>query len=177
MTNPYYSVYEEEIFSLAKNKTNKLFYNSSAEHASIVHRALAMYAQNEICVFSSSMCSEVSNNDEYCSLIKEFLIKSRNNAIRIILTDYINDFCSQNIYSILKQFPSQVSVKSYSGVVKYNGKDAHFTVVDNIAFRLETDIEKRMAFGNFNDPSKASALMEVFNRIFNSENVQEVSIA
>lgn len=177
MANPYYSAYEAEIFDLAKNRTDKLFYNSSAEHASIVHKALAMYAQKEICIFSSSMCSEVSNNEEYCALIKKFLLKSENNKIRIILTDYNDNFCCQQIYQVLKYHPSQVCIKAYNGGVKYNDKEAHFTVVDDSAFRLETDIEKRMAFGNFNDQTKAVALKEVFDRIFNSENAKTVKVA
>ena len=56
------SVYETEIFRLAEKHESKVFYNSSAEHASIVHLALASYAKEYIDIFSSSMCTEVSNN-------------------------------------------------------------------------------------------------------------------
>ncbi|MCR8919230.1 hypothetical protein [Bacteroides sp. ET225] len=170
------SVYAAEIFRLAEERKDENFYNSSAEHAAIVHRALAKYATEYIDIFSSSMCSDVSNNAEYCRLIKAFLDTDSKRSIRIILTDYSDSFLKTDIAGVLAGYPSQVSVKSYNGKVMYKGKPAHFTVSDGRAFRLETDIDARMAFGNFNSPGQAGALENVFDKIFKSRLVEDVRL-
>ena len=79
------------------------------------------------------------------------------------------------VAKLLTEYPFQVSIKKYPGKVFYNGHPSHFTVTDDKAFRLETDIENHMAFGNFNSPSQAIALREVFDKIFQSELAIEVS--
>lgn len=164
------SVYATEICKLAERRESKVFYNSSAEHAAIVHQALAKYADSYIDIFSSSMCTEVSNNQEYCAAVKSFLDADKNHCMKIILTDYNEGFLQTNIAKLLARYPLQVSVKSCKGRVLYKGKPVHFTVSDDRAFRLETDIDKRMAFGNFNSPSQAMELKNVFEKIFNSAN-------
>lgn len=61
-----------------------------------------------------------------------------------------------------------MTIKRYDGQVMYKKNPAHFTVTDDRAFILETDIEKHMAFGNFNSPSQAKDLRGVFEKIFQS---------
>lgn len=171
------SVYETEIFGLAEKRESKVFYNSSAEHASIVHLALASYAKEYIDIFSSSMCTEVSNNQRYCAAVKDFLDADKRRYIKIILTDYTSDFLLTDIAKLLARYsPTQVRVKSYRGQLLYKGQPAHFTVSDDRAFRLETDIEKRMAFGNFNSPNQAKDLKDAFEKIFNSSLVEDVCL-
>ena len=163
------SVYSEEIFKLAEEKKNEIFYNSSAEHAIIVHQALMKTAENYVCIFSSSMCSEISNNPEYIAYVKTFLGGSKDRTIQILLSDYTDDFWKNPIAKELAKFPQQVHVKKYDGNVYYKEKPAHFTVTDGRAFRLETDIDKHMAFGNFNSEGQASALKSVFDKMFVSK--------
>lgn len=170
------SVYAANIFKLAEEKKDEIFYNSSAEHASIVHQALAKNATQYIDIFSSSMCTDVSNNPDYCNLIRTFLDADKKRTIKIILTNYTDNFLHTDIAKLLAQYPSQVSIKSYGGIVKYKGAPAHFTVSDDRAYRLETDIYERMAFGNFNSPAQAKELKSVFEKIFNSKLVKDVCL-
>ena len=163
------SVYAEDIFRLAEGKTNEIFYNSSAEHAIIVHQALMKTAEKYVCIFSSSMCSEISNNPEYIAYVRAFLEGGKDRSINILLTDYTDDFWRMPIAKLLAQFPQQVHVKKYDGNAYYKDKPAHFTVTDDRAFRLETDIDKHMAFGNFNSVGQASALKSVFDKMFVSK--------
>ena len=163
------SVYAEEIFKLAEEKKNEIFYNSSAEHAIIVHQALMKTAEKYVCIFCSSMCSEISNNAEYLAYVRSFLDGSKDRQIRILLTDYTDDFWQMPIAKQFTNYSLQVQVKKYDGIVYYKDAPAHFTVVDDRAFRLETDIEKHMAFGNFNSEGQASALKEVFDKMFVSK--------
>lgn len=167
-TNLKSSVYAEEIFELAEGKKDEMFYNSSAEHAVIVHQALMKTAERYVCIYSSSMCSEISNNPDYCYYMKSFLEGSKDRKINILLTDYSNDFWNKEVGKLLSRYPQQVSIKKYDGTVYYKDSPVHFTVTDDRAYRLETDIENHMAFGNFNSEEQARALKEVFDKMFNS---------
>lgn len=168
------TVYAKKIFQLAKDKTNEVFYNSSSEHAIIVHQALVQNAENYVYIFSSSMCSEVSNNPEYVEIMSRFL-DNYNHNIKIILTDYSESFPDNPIAQILAHHGGQVEIKKFDGKVMYKDNPVHFTVSDDRAFRLETDIEKRMAFGNFNSPNQAKALKEIFESVFSSPEAEIVN--
>ena len=53
-------------------------------------------------------------------------------------------------------------------------KEVHFTVIDETGYRIETDIEKRTAECNFNNPTLSKGLVSFFDRIFNAN--ESVSI-
>jgi hypothetical protein len=164
------AIYSEHLFNLAKNKKNEKFFNSSSDHAIVVHQALAKYAERYIDIYSRSLCSEISNNPDYCKYIQQFLESSPENKIKIILTNYnADEFKEKPIAKILASFPNQVQLKSYKGEIQYEGKPVNFTVTADRAFRLETDIENYKAFGNFNSPEQAAILRENFDKLFNSD--------
>lgn len=167
-TTSFKTVYAEKIFRLAEEKTDELFYNSSADHAIIVHQALVKNATDYVDIFSSSMCSEISNNPEYCRLVEAFLKADKRHRINIVFTDYEEGFTTMPIAKALLKYPLQVRIRRFDGQALYKEKPAHFTVSDDRAFRLETDIEQHMAFGNFNSPKQATDLKGLFDKIFNS---------
>lgn len=162
------TVYAQKIFGLAKERKNELFYNSSMEHAIIVHQAIAQNAENYIYIYSSSMCTEVSNNPQYCDCIDKFLETDSNRKIKVVLTDYDSQFPEKPIAMVFAKHADQVEVRQFGGFVDYKGNHVHFTVSDDRAFRLETDIDKQMAFGNFNSPDQAIDLRSVFEKVFES---------
>ena len=168
--------YSKEIFKMAENKENKVFFNSSAEHATIVHQALVKYATSYLDIFSSCMCTEISNNSEYCQLMERFLMEDEKRRVNIVLTDYTDNFRKTPIAKVLSKFPLQVTVKHYNGCAMYKGKPAHFTIADDRSFRLETDITKHIAFGNFSSPDKTLALKTVFEKVFDSDLSKSVSL-
>lgn len=160
-------LYKQEIFQLAKEKADQIFYNSSEEHAAIVHQAIAQTAEKYISILSCSLCSEISNNGNYCSSIDAFLSNNQSHLIRVILTDYDEEFLSKPIAMVLKKYPSQVQVRLFGGRVTKDGKPVHFTFADDRMFRIETDIDKHMAYGNFNSPKQVQILNTAFNNVFN----------
>ena len=125
---------------------------------------------------SGSKNSEISNNKDYCKYIENYLEGGKERKIRIILTDYSERFNQTKIGQLFAKYSGQVSIKSYKGSVKYKNTPAHFTVSDDRAFRLETDIDQHMAFGNFNSPEQARALRETFDKIFNSPLAKELCL-
>ena len=162
------TIYKKEIFDLAKSKTDQIFYNSSEKHAAIVHQAIAANAQKYICIYSSCLCTEISNNDEYCKYIDEFLSADKERFLHVVLTDYSCNLAQMPIARVLRKYPRQVVIKKFGGSVVYNKKEIHFTIADDRMFRLETDIEKHLAYGNFNAPENVATLKGLFDRIYQS---------
>lgn len=161
------SSYKKDIFELAKLKENKVFYNSSEKHASIVHQAIMKYAESYVYILCSSLCTDISNNDEYCELTDKFLSSDSKHQIKIIFTSYDKEFKNKNLSKVFAKYHLQVEMRKFDGRVTINNKPVHFTISDDRAFRLETDIDKHMAFGNFNGELQAKFLKDKFLTIFN----------
>lgn len=163
-----YSTYRQDIFRLSDEKTDRKFFNSNSEHAAIVHQAIARGAEQYIYIYCNRFDSEVSNNVEYCEYIEKFLKDSPSHRLHILFSGFSPAFYSHPLYAVLRRYAGQVEMKSFDGQMTFEGRPVHFTVSDDRAFRLETDIEKRMAYGNFNDPGFALRLRSVFDKVFSS---------
>ena len=170
------SLYQEEIRSLAVNRTNKIFYNSNDVHAAIVLSEMIKNAKDHIDIFCQNMCSEVSNSKEYLDAMESFLSSDSSRKVRIILADYKEDVKNKPIYKLLSEFPDQVTIKrTGEGFwLKLNDKLVNFTVTDDVAYRLEVDIDKKMAMGNFNDPERVKPMVNTFDQVFNLNSVEPV---
>ena len=55
-------------------------------------------------------------------------------------------------------------------------KEVHFTLGDNKAYRIETDIEKRTAECNFNNPELATETVDFFDHLFNRDDAKEIDL-
>ncbi|MDR0961351.1 MAG: hypothetical protein LBM62_02160 [Mediterranea sp.] len=155
--------YESYINKLADEGRNEIFYNSSDAHAAIVLRALAKHAKKEIRILCKNMCTDVSNNKDYLSLLEKFLRENSSHIISVLFTDYSDSFCDLPVGKLFQRYGNQVTLRALNNIsILYNEKPVHFTVVDGIAFRIETDIDNKMAFGNFNSPEQAKVLDTVF---------------
>ena len=156
---------------------NELFYNSNERHASIVLRALVKNAKRYIKIVCDSMCTDVSNNREYLDLLERFLQGSADRSIKILFVRYDSHFRDLPIAALLRKYNRQVEIRSREGVdVNFDGKPVHFTMADDKAFRIETDIKAKMAFGNFNNPEQASVLNRVFDRFFNQPETVAITL-
>lgn len=164
-------LYKKAIFALAEERKDQLFYNSSELHAEIVHQAIAKTAERYICILSGSLCTEISNNERYCELMNEFLSKDASRKVQIILTDYQESFLLKSLNIVFQKYRKQVDVRRFNGSVRRNNLPVHFTFADDRMFRLETDIEKHMAFGNFNSPEQVMSLKNVFNDVFQRSDI------
>lgn len=160
------SPYTEYIEHLASNSINEEFFNSSELHAQIVLTSMVRHARTKIRILSGNMCSEISNNPTYLNEVKSFLAE-RSGSIDILFCDSQDHFKTTEIYKLLSNFiPEQVRIKTTKTRLVIGEKPIHFSVADDTAFRLETDIEKRMARGNFNDTVNGKMLSERFDSLF-----------
>ena len=144
-------------------RINEDFFNTSDEHAQIVLTAMMHYAKKEVNIYCGNLCTDVSNNPDYLNEIKSF-VDDRNGSIKIILCDYKEDLKKKPIYEQFKDHNKVVFKKTNSRLI-YNRKPVHFTIVDQLAYRLETDIKKKIARGNFNDPQAAASLHNYFEAL------------
>ncbi|MDR0682768.1 MAG: hypothetical protein LBG15_13130 [Dysgonamonadaceae bacterium] len=170
--------YTKKIESLAINGgTNEIFYNSCESHALIVLINLVKNADTYIKSICGNMCSEVSNNPEYVESVRSFLNGNKTRKFQILFDKYDISFQSRPIAKTLAMFPNQVEIRKLkSGYIKYNDKPVHITVSDDRAFRFETDIEKKMAWGNFNNPKQGKAIAKVFDHFFDNRYSERVPL-
>lgn len=167
--------YREKIFRLAKGKKDQLFYNSSPEHAKIVHLAIIQNASRYVNILCSSMCSEISNNKEYCTSVDRFLSVPEH-QMNIVFTDYDSSFHKKPIAGIFRRHKTNVTIKKFDGHILLDRNEVHFTISDDRAFRLENNIQEHIAYGNFNNVAVASSLNEKFNEVLNSDKTQPINI-
>lgn len=163
--------YIENIENLAKNRDNKVYFNSGPDHAMIVLINIFRNAKNYVETLCGNMCSEVCNNKEYLEVVDKFLGADSTRNFKILFDSYDENINKKHIFRVLSKYPEQVSVRRLNAgkSAAYDGKKIHFTVSDNRAFRLETDTEKRIAWGNFNDEAKADIFHTGFSKFFTDE--------
>lgn len=167
--------YRGAIKALASRRENKVFLNSSEEHALIVLSEIINDTQNDLRIFAGNLCNSITEAPEYISAISRFI--ERDGVLKILLNNY-NEECLKNssFYKRLAYFEKQgkpVTIKKTNIHPQRESdpskKEVHFTVGDERAYRLETDIENRTAEGNFNSPDVAKVLATWFDRVFEKE--------
>lgn len=174
--------YKDFVASLARSGDNKTFLNSDEDHALDVLIQLFQLSQKTVRIFAGSLCQHVGNKSEYVIALSEFI--ERGGELRILLNKYNEGNAkSSNLYKRLAYYKSQgkpVIVKTTTSKPYRTDdpekKEVHFTIGDDRAYRIETDIEKRTAECNFNNPSLAKATADFFDVLFEKENTKEVNL-
>ncbi len=174
--------YKEFISSIAKSGENRTFLNSDENHALEVLIQLFQIAQSEIRIFAGCLCKHVGNQPEYIVALSEFI--ERGGTLHILLNKFDEDSAkTSNLYKRLAYYKS----KGYPILIKktnlrpYRTEDTekqevHFTIGDNCAYRIETDIEKRTAECNFANPILANQFAVFFDSLFERSDSEEIDI-
>lgn len=178
--------YIEYISLLSHNKVNKDFSNSDEDHAIEVLVKIFEQSKDHIRIFAKSLCNNnVSNNPKYIAALSDFI--ERGGQVEIAVNSYIEDNIRQsNLFKRLAYYLTQgKQIKIYRSNAKPyllsdpDRKEVHFTIGDDISYRLETDIEKRTAICNFNSPERAQILIDFFEKIKTTSqniNIQNVFV-
>lgn len=168
--------YIEYISQLANDRTNKPFSNNDEDHALEVLIKIFQMSNETIRIFAGSLCSDVPNNPRYIAALSDFI--ERHGRVRILLNDFSKENAkNSNLFKRLAYYASleNTDIQLYTTKAKpYLIKDpqkkqVHFTVGDVNAYRIETDIEKRTANCNFNNPEGAKKLIAFFDQIEESK--------
>jgi len=181
--------YRQFVVSLAHgdngNGINRTFLNSDEDKALVVLVELFRSAKQVIRIFAANLCNHVGSKDEYIEALSDFI--EAGGEVRILLNNYQEGQISQSkLFKRLAFYQStgsNVVVKQTPVKPYYTGdeskKEVHFTIADNKGFRIETDVEKRTARCNFNNPEEAASTAQFFDEVFygvNSEVVDLLSV-
>jgi glycogen synthase len=168
--------YRNYVKHLAEKHSSKIIYNADKDHAVILLSELIKNSKESVRIVCKNMDPDVTGKPDYLKAMKSFLDKD-GTEVKILMTDYYKDksiFDNSEIFSLLKKYKNQVELKyveeSDSDSVYIDGKLINFTTSDYTAFRVETDVENNMAFGNFNDRKNVEMLNKVFFTLFSSHN-------
>ena len=170
--------YIEYISQLSYNKVDKDFANSDEQHAIEVLVKIFEQSKDVVRIFARSLCNNaVSNSPKYIVALSDFI--ERGGKVEIAVNSYNEEDVKQsNLFKRLYYYITDgKQVKIYKTDAKPyltndpEKKEVHFTIGDDIAYRLETDIERRTAVGNFNSPERAKSLIDFFEKIKESAQV------
>lgn len=178
--------YRQFVVSLSQGNNgegvNRTFLNSDKEKALIVLVELFKSAQNSVRIFAANLCTYVGTEPEYIEALSDFIEKG--GEVKILLNNYSEDSVrNSGLFKRLAYYKSEGSnivVKRTNVKPYYAGDDnkaeVHFTIADNKSYRIETDVEKRTARCNFNNPDEAVAATKFFDEVFADENSVEVDL-
>lgn len=167
------NTYKKFVSTLATAHSNRVFLNSDKEHALIVLIELFKNANFKLRIFAGSLCHHVGNTSEYVEALSDFI--ERGGSVDILLNNFnVDEAKRSNLFKRLAYYASElkpISVKTTS-VKPYLANDAekkpiHFTIGDEISYRIETNTEERTAECNFNNPIVAKGTAEFFDKLFN----------
>ena len=165
-------LYEKAIRHYAENRIDEPFFNDGDDCAKIVFKYLFKTAQKEIKIFSGSLAKKEFPDNSYVAELTNFI---RNGGKVSILVQHHNQIDKDsilfsNLSRLLKSrsFPDfylgrtkrKVLLKSHE-----NTNEIHFTIADDKAFRIETDINTRSAMCNFNRSTIAEKYSQLFNQL------------
>lgn len=160
--------YQEYINQLAERDQNELFYNSSEDHARVVLSKIIEKSKQELYIYCGNMTTyTIFDNKDYLAAFEKFLT-GENSKVKILLSDYQESFFNKDICNLLSKYCRKVEIRRTGNKdeIKFDDKPIHFTFADGKMYRLETDIENRMAIGNFNDPDSVKVLYNIFDSYF-----------
>ena len=167
---------------MALSNEDRMFLNSDEDHALDVLVQLFQLSEKQIRIFAGCLCKHVGNKPEYVVALSEFI--ERGGTLYILLNAY-DEECAKtsNLYKRLAYYKSlkkPIIIKKTSAKPYLTGdpakKEVHFTVGDKKAYRIETDVNKRTAECNFNNPRIATNTADFFDNLFNKEDSIEIDL-
>lgn len=173
-------LYRALIHQLAITSDGKVFYNKDADHAEIVLTELIEHSKNIIRIFAAQLYEDPPISDEYIRKLSDFI--ENGGVVRILLNSYDPEKAKRSeLFKRLAFYISQekdVKVKYTLSKVYYTNdpekNELHFTIGDDKAYRIETNIIDRAAEGSFNNEAVASKFIKEFDNLF--EVAKEVNL-
>lgn len=165
--------FKNMVSRLAQLGENRLFLNSSEEHAVVVLSEMFKVAKSNIRIFAGCLYEHVGNSPEYIQALSDFI--ERDGSVRILLNKFNpEEGAKSNLFKRLayyQEIGKSVEIRS-TDAKPYLAKDeekkeVHFTIVDEKAYRIETDIDKRSAACNFDGEALSKNFVSFFDNIFN----------
>ena len=168
--------YREAVEWHARNKENNMLHNKGNEHALIIFENLFKYSEDHVRIFAKDLANmEVVNTKPYVDAVKSF-IERPNAKLDILITNFNEDVKDidrdVHLSYVLRNSKAyeegRIRVRSTNGMTfRAQDKPVHFCTSDGHAYRMERDIEQRVAHGNFGDTDTTRSLEAAFDKAFN----------
>lgn len=164
--------FKNMVSRLAKSGENRLFLNSSEEHAVVVLSEMFKNAKSSVRIFAGCLYEHVGNSPEYIQSISDFI--ERNGSVKILLNNYNPEAgAKSNLFKRLAYYQElgkaveirQTDAKPYLAN-DADKKEVHFTIADEKAYRVETDTVQRAAACNFGGEALAKNFVAFFENLF-----------
>lgn len=170
------------VSELANCQIDRVFLNSDEDHALVVLVNLFRHAKEEVRIFAACLCEHIGNEPQYIEAISELI--ERKGKVRILLNKYDENLVlNSNLFKRLAYYSSDgydIQIKTTLAHPFLSKdpkkKEVHFTVADENGYRIETDIEKRTAECNFNNPVLSKGLADFFDKIFNDKESKSIDL-
>lgn len=175
-------LYFKEIDSAQQGKLNLLISNGKPEHAAYLINTFFQHARSDIRLFSGRLSQtmdgvEMYGNPHIRKAARDMF--ERGCRMRVVLEEPIDapshDPNRHPLVVIANKLKERVHMEGVLDIRKANPKSMaflerhdylhHWMVMDNHAFRLETDTGAVKAFVNFNDERAADALASIFDNL------------
>lgn len=173
------ALYEDAVDTLAKNRTAFLFRNDNIQHASVVIKKIIEYAKESVAIYDSDLSGDVSDQSpDFLDILRKS-VKKGNKVIRMVVDTAPTSESSaikRTLLNLASTYPNNIKVRVASPEFKIAVKAAaeklgiadkiYFTVGDDRAYRLQSPLDKRKAFCNFNDLRTCQILLEAYDKEF-----------
>lgn len=162
--------YYDSICYLSENHLSLEFNNKDMYHGTLVMTQLFKNAKKSIKIFAGDYNGDISDNDIYINSLRDALNNTSINTTVI----FEKDPKKSKGFQLLSEFNSKKSGNLTVLLLKHDykqklerdfGKIEHFTLVDDISFRYETDTIEYRAFCNFDDKVNSEILAKNFENL------------
>ncbi len=167
-----YKIFIEDIIATNNGDT---FYNSGAEHASLVMSKIFSSSNDIVRIHCGNLKGDVCGDKEYLNSLDNFLSK-KNTQLHILMGINAQEEMNKSLKKTLKFFQDnydnklkiKITQKTFS---ESSGNKVHFSTGDDKSFRLEYNTEEYMARCSFNNPKTNKNLAIAFDNLFNNDEV------
>lgn len=174
--------YKEFVRHQVITRSGLTFLNSDEDKMKTVYLEMLNNAQYEFRIFAGTLVCSVTDSPEFVETLSDYI--ERGGKLYILLNNYNEEQVLQSqlfkrlAYYKFKQ--KDIIVKQSNDhpfiITPEGNKDIHFSLGDKKSYRVETDIVKRTAICNMNNPKKAEQFATFFDDLFRKAENTEIDL-
>ena len=167
--------YRKAVEWYARNKEDNMLHNKGNDHALIIFENLFKHSEEHVRIFAKDLANEeVVNRKEYIEAVRTFIEKPKT-KLDILITSFNDEVRNidrdVNLFYVLRKSKAyqegRIKIKTTKGMIfRIQGQPIHFCTSDGHAYRMERDIEHRVAHCNFGDKNTTKSLEDTFDKAF-----------
>ena len=156
--------FEAKVDALAREKSEEIVFNADTQHALSIVRALFRYGRKSISILSEKLDESVYSDPDLIKSATGFL--AAGGTLRIMVQKDANLVLNKPFMQSIKEYRERVTLKSVGKENPFHGVDKNFIVMDDGAYRFETNTTLHQATCCFNDAKLTKELQGLFDSCF-----------